>query len=231
MMSGKLPQFEMSSVQGEYLIRVYTTLREGSRVVGSRLAERLGVSASAVTQAFQRMEKQGLAVIDHDWGVQLTPEGRSIAESIIRRHYLIERLLVDTLGFDWADADDEAERLEHALSPKLETYLFESLGEPTTCPHGNPFPGSPDEERLLGARKLTETRVGESVVILRITEEGEDDGDLLRFAHDQGLLPGSPVLVEDIDLRAGQLLLSAGERTVAIPARWAQSVRVSGPVS
>lgn len=221
----------MSSVQGEYLIRVYTTLREGSRVVGSRLAERLGVSASAVTQAFQRMERQGLAVVDQDWGVQLTPKGRSIAESIIRRHYLIERLLVDTLGFDWADADDEAERLEHALSPKLELYLFESLGKPTTCPHGNPFPGSPNEERLLGARKLTETRIGETVKILRITEEGEDDGELLRFAHDQSLLPGRPVSVEDIDLRAGHLTLGSGENEVLIPVRWAQCIRVSGPVS
>ena len=89
----------LSSVQGEYLIRIYTTLREGSRVVGSRLAERLGVSASAVTQAFQRMERQGLAVIDQDSGIQLTSEGRAIAESIIRRHYLIERLLVDSLDF------------------------------------------------------------------------------------------------------------------------------------
>ena len=222
---------EMSSVQGEYLIRIYTTLREGSRVVGSRLAERLGVSASAVTQAFQRMERQGLAVIDQDWGVQLTPEGRSIAESIIRRHYLIERLLVDTLGFDWADADDEAERLEHSLSPKLEDYLFESLGHPTTCPHGNPFPGSPDEERLLGARKLTETNEGERVTLLRITEEGEDEGDLLRFAHDNGLLPGTAAEVRSVDLRAGHLELSIEGRNVAMPAHWAQSVRVSSPVS
>ena len=106
----------VSSVQGEYLIRIYTTIREGSRIVGSRLANRLGVSASAVTQAFQRMERQGLAVIDQESGIQLTTQGRSIAESIIRRHYLIiERLLVDTLGFNWADADDEAERLEHTL--------------------------------------------------------------------------------------------------------------------
>lgn len=229
-MAQKTPESEMSSVQGDYLIRVYTTLREGSRVVGSRLADRLGVSASAVTQAFQRMEKQGLAVIDHEWGVQLTPEGRSIAESIIRRHYLIERLLVDTLGFDWADADDEAERLEHSLSPKLETYLFESLGRPTTCPHGNPFPGSPDEERLLGARKLTETRVGESVEVLRITEEGEDDGDLLRFAHDHGLLPDTQVVVKEIDLRAGHLVLAKRDHEVSVPANWAQCIRVSGPV-
>ena len=199
-------------------------------MVGSRLAERLGVSASAVTQAFQRMERQGLAVIDQDWGVQLTPEGRSIAESIIRRHYLIERLLVDTLNFDWADADDEAERLEHSLSPKLESYLFESLGHPTTCPHGNPFPGSPDEDRLLGARKLTETSVGESVTLLRITEEGEDEGDLLRFAHDNGLLPETQVVVADIDLRGGHLTLRMQDHEVSIPARWAQSIRVSGPV-
>lgn len=222
---------EMSSVQGEYLIRVYTTLREGSRVVGSRLAERLGVSASAVTQAFQRMERQGLAVIDQESGVQLTPAGRNIAESIVRRHYLIERLLVDKLGFDWADADDEAERLEHSLSPKLETYLFESLGQPTTCPHGNPFPGSPNEERLLGARKLTESRVEESVIVLRITEEGEDDGELLRFAHDHGLLPGTTVVVSDIDLRAGHLTVTVGGQKVSIPTRWAQCLRVSGPVS
>lgn len=229
-MSQKPSHIEMSSVQGEYLIRIYTTLREGSRVVGSRLADRLGVSASAVTQAFQRMERQGLAVIDNDWGVQLTPEGRGIAESIIRRHYLIERLLVDRLGFDWADADDEAERLEHALSPKLESYLFESLGQPTTCPHGNPFPGSPDEERLLGARKMTETSVGEVVEILRITEEGEDDGDLLHFAHSQGLVPGTQVSVKKIDLRAGHLSVDVSEAEVSIPVRWAQCLRVSGPV-
>lgn len=228
-MAEKTPNPEMSSVQGDYLIRIYTTLREGSRVVGSRLAERLGVSASAVTQAFQRMERQGLAVIDQDWGVQLTPEGRSIAESIIRRHYLIERLLVDTLNFDWADADDEAERLEHSLSPKLENYLYESLGHPTTCPHGNPFPGSPDEDRLLGARKLTETSVGESVTLLRITEEGEDEGDLLRFAHDYGLLPGTQVVVKAINLRAGNLVLAERGHEVSVPVNWAQWIRVSGP--
>lgn len=219
-----------SSVQGEYLIRIYTTLREGSRVVGSKLAERLEVSASAVTQAFQRMERQGLAVIDHESGIQLTSDGRSIAESIIRRHYLIERLLVDKLGFDWADADDEAERMEHALSPKLEKYLYESLDRPTTCPHGNPFPGSPNEERLLGARKMTDTRAGESVIVWRITEEGEDDNELLHFAHDNGVLPGQKTLIHDINLSAGLVELRLGERAVSMPSRWARHIRVSGPV-
>lgn len=229
-MSPEAPKQDVSTALGEYLVRIYTSLREGNRIVGSRLAERLGVSASAVTQAFQRMERQGLAVIDEDRGIQLTAEGRGIAESIIRRHYVLERLLVDSLGYNWADANDEAENLEQTLSPKLEDYLFERLGQPTTCPHGNPFPGSRDEERLLGARKLTDANTGTSVVIWRITEEGEDDPALLHFVHENGLLPGSEVSVEQIDLRAGTIQLGAGERQVNMPAKWAQHVRVSGPV-
>ena len=230
-MSQQSSESSLSSVQGEYLIRIYTTLREGSRVVGSRLADRLGVSASAVTQALRRMERQGLAVVDQGAGVQLTAEGRAAAESIIRRHYLIERLLVDELGFDWADADDEAERLEHSLSPKLERYLHEKLDGPTTCPHGNPFPGSADEARLLGARRMTETRAGESVIVWRITEEGEDDNDLLHFAHDNGVLPGAEAVVRQVDLRAGRVVLGVGGETVEMPAGWAQHIRVSGPAA
>ena len=229
-MTFEAPTQEVSLAQGEYLIRIYTTLREASRVVGSRLAERLGVSASAVTQAFQRMERQDLAIIDEDRGIQLTAEGRSIAESIIRRHYLLERLLVDNLGYDWADANDEAENLEQTLSPKLEDYLYERLGRPTTCPHGNPFPGSEDEERLLGARKLIDSNTGTSVIIWRITEEGEDDPALLHFAHDHDLVPGSEVSVDHIDLRAGNIKLGVGERQVDMPANWAQHIRVSGPI-
>ena len=229
-MSPETPTQDVSIAQGEYLVRIYASLREGTRIVGSRLAERLGVSASAVTQAFQRMERQGLAVIDEDRGIQLTAEGRNIAESIIRRHYLLERLLVDSLGYDWADANDEAEHLEQTLSPKLENYLYERLGQPSTCPHGNPFPGSRDEERLLGARTLIDTNAGTSVVIWRITEEGEDDPALLHFAHDNGLLPGSEVSVEQIDLRAGNIEVGAGNHQVNIPAKWAQHIRVSGPI-
>ena len=117
------------------------------------------------------------------------------------------------------------------MSPRLEDHLHETLGRPTTCPHGNPFPGSPDEERLLGARRMTETRAGESVVVWRITEEGEDDNELLHFAHDNGVLPGTTALVEEVDLRGGHVRLSASDRAVTIPTRWAQHIRVSGPVS
>ncbi len=216
---------------GEYLIRIHTLRREGQRVVWARLAERMGVSPPAVSQALRRMARSGLVVLDPDREVELTPQGRQEAEAILRRHYLIERLLVDELGFDWADADEEAEKMEQSLSPRLEEHLYERLGRPTTCPHGNPFPGSPDEERLLHARRLTDVAPNERVTLLRVTEEGEDEPDLLHVFNAHGLLPGAEVILTRLDNTSDQLDLMKQGRKVTIPARWARYVRVTGPSS
>ena len=121
--------------------------------------------------------------------------------------------------------------MEHTLSSNLEKHLFETLGRPTTCPHGNPFPGSDDEQRLLGARKMTDTNVGEKIVVWRITEEGEDDLELLHYVHENGIIPDNEVVVEELDLSAGHVNLKVGEERVTIPTRWAQHIRVSGPIS
>lgn len=173
-------------------------LREGRPVIGARIAERMGVSPPAVTQAMRRLAQHGLAVLDPDDGLRLTPRGRDQAERTIRRHYLLERLLVDELGFDWVDVDEEADRLEHSLSPRLEAHLFERLGRPTTCPHGNPFPGSRDERRLLDARRLSEVEEGAVTTILRITEEAEENSDLMRLLHNNRLLPGTAVKLAQV---------------------------------
>ena len=173
-------------------------LREGRPVIGARIAERMGVSPPAVTQAMRRLAQHGLAVLDPDDGLRLTPRGRDQAERTIRRHYLLERLLVDELGFDWVDVDEEADRLEHSLSPRLEAHLFERLGRPTTCPHGNPFPGSRDERRLLDARRLSEVEEGAVTTILRITEEAEENSDLMRLLHSNRLLPGTAVKLAQV---------------------------------
>ena len=159
-------------------------------MIGARIAERMGVSPPAVTQAMKRLAQHGLAVLDPDDGLRLSLRGRKQAERTIRRHYLLERLLVDELGFDWVDVDEEADRLEHSLSSRLEAHLFERLGRPTTCPHGNPFPGSRDERRLLDARRLTEVEAGEETRILRITEEAEENSDLMHLLYESRLLPG-----------------------------------------
>jgi DtxR family Mn-dependent transcriptional regulator len=187
-----------SATENEYLIQLYLLLREGRPVIGARIAERVGVSPPAVTQAMKRLAQHGLAVLDPDDGLRLTPRGRKQAERTIRRHYLLERLLVDELGFDWVDVDEEADRLEHSLSPRLEAHLFERLGRPTTCPHGNPFPGSRDERRLLDARRLSEVEEGAVTTILRITEEAEENSDLMRLLHNNRLLPGTAVKLAQV---------------------------------
>ena len=206
-------------------------LREGRPVIGARIAERMGVSPPAVTQAMRRLAQHGLAVLDPDDGVRLTPRGRDQAERTIRRHYLLERLLVDELGFDWVDVDEEADRLEHSLSPRLEAHLFERLGRPTTCPHGNPFPGSRDERRLLDAPRLSEVEEGSVITILRITEEAEENSDLMRLLHTNRLLPGTSVKLAQVTEE--ELVLersgAGGAEMVTISQDLARFVRVDEP--
>lgn len=222
--------FRRSPGMGEYLVRIYVQLREHQRVVGARLAEKMGVTPPAVTQAMRRMVRDGLAAQNSEAGVQLTPLGKAMAEATLRRHYLLERLLVDQIAYNWATVDQEAGRLEHALSPELERHLYERLGRPTTCPHGNPFPGSPQERMLIEARTLAQARPGERVTMLRVTEEGEEELELMRLLWESGFLPHTQGRVLSVDAPAKMLHLGAPKKTADIPLALAELVRVSGPV-
>lgn len=215
-----------SATESEYLIQLYLMLRERRPVVGARIAERIGVSAAAVSQALKRLEQRKLVVIDPDDGVRLTQRGTVQAEHTIRRHYLLERLLVDVLGFDWVDVDEEADKLEHSLSPRLEEHLFEQLGRPTTCPHGNPFPGSPDERRLLDAPRLTGAHVGERTEILRITEEAEENEELMRRLDQDHLVPGTRITVSSISDAEVVFRKDATGQEITLPTGYARYVRV-----
>ena len=110
-------------------------------MIGARLARHLKVSPPAVTEALQRMARAGYLRLAAGKQIVLTRRGLTVAEAMARRHRLLERWLTDILGLDWMEAHEEAHRLEHALSPRVEDRLAESLGMPTTCPHGNPIPG------------------------------------------------------------------------------------------
>jgi DtxR family Mn-dependent transcriptional regulator len=202
---------------GEYLVRIYVHLREHQRVVRARLAEKIGVTPPAVTQALRRMARDGLVTQDSDAGVQLTPQGKAMAEATLRRHYLLERLLVDQTAYNWAEVDQEADRLEHALSPELERHLYERLGRPTTCPHGNPFPGSPQEQMLIEARTLAQASSGERVTMLRVTEEGEEEPELMHVLWECGFLPHTRGRVLSVDASAKMLRLEAPQKTADIP--------------
>src|SRR5688572_3093569 len=124
----------------EYLHAVYELEEDGIPVIRARLAERLEYSAPSVTQMVRRLIDEGYLVVA-DKSLQLTTEGRTIAESVVRKHRLAERLLTDIIGLDWYKSHSEAGRWEHVISEEVEARLIEILEKPETCPHGNPIPG------------------------------------------------------------------------------------------
>ncbi len=197
----------------EYVSGIYILQRDYGQVSNRRLAAWIGVSGSAVTQALTRLKRLGLAVHKRYEEIGLTPEGRSLAVQVLRRHYLLEHLLVRLLGYPWDRADDEAKLLQSEISDDLAEHLYRKLGAPQTCPHGNPMPGSSVELRLLSAPRLSDAPVGSIVEILRITEEGEQLPAMLAFCHSHGLQPGARFEVVARDERDLRLKDAGGTRS------------------
>jgi DtxR family Mn-dependent transcriptional regulator len=201
----------------EYLSGIYLIQRDYRRVSNTRLAAWTGVSGSAVTQALGRLKRLGLARQVRYENIELTEEGRALAIKVLRRHYLLEHLMVRILDYPWEKADEEAKRLQSQISDDLTEHLFQRLGSPQTCPHGNPLPGSPVEARLLAAPRLTEAVVGETIQIVRVTEEGEQVPGMLALCHGQGMQPGAIFRVTGKDLDAVHLARQAQTETSAAP--------------
>ncbi len=171
----------------EYCEAIFELHEDDVDVIQARIVERLGVSRPAVSEMVRRMEGEGLVAIDGG-AIRLTDSGRDLAEQVVRRHRLAERFLTDILGLSWAEAHKEAGKWEHVLSDAVEEAIDRLLGRPTTCPHGNPIPGStyaaPD------ARPLAEVAVGEPFTVARIPEELEFTPGLLDFLESSSITPG-----------------------------------------
>lgn len=205
---------------------MYLMHREGEEISNSRLARLLGVSPAAVTQSLKRMVGLGLLARCGARESVLTEDGRRMAERIISRHYLLERLLVDTLGAAWDVADEEANHLQVSLSSRLEALLAERLGHPETCPHGNPFPGARSEKRLLTAPSVLDSRDGDSVSLLRVTEEGEMVPGLLSFCVSHNIGLGTMMQVAGRCEDRVSVHLEGTEEIIAIPREYAPFLRV-----
>jgi len=171
---------------------------EGKSVIAARLSERMDVSPSTVSATLGRMTRDGLIDIHDDHEIYLTPLGTQVAEDTIRRHRLLERFLTDYLGLSWHQAHEEAGALQHAISPLVEARLTEALGNPQTCPHGNPIPGTGAPPLPPGAVTLDQARAGQAFVVVRITEEGERDLSLLAYLEEHGIVPGARVEVAEV---------------------------------
>ena len=179
---------DLSTAAQEYLLTLRVMTGDGRRVTASQVARHLGVTTQAASEMFRRLAADKLVSQADGRELVLTPAGRAAADAIFRRHALCEWLLTEVVGLGWAESDVEAERLQAAISPRVEACLDELLGHPPTCPHGNPIPGSsyaaPD------AHPLSELSVGSKFTVTRIHEELEFTPGLLDFLEESAITPG-----------------------------------------
>jgi DtxR family Mn-dependent transcriptional regulator len=179
----------------EYLETMLALAEEGVPVIGARIAERLGRSAPSVSEMLERLTDEGYVSRDGR-RLDLTEQGRSLAEKVVRKHRLAERLLVDVIGLEWHKVHREAGRWEHVISDDVEARLVELLGDPATCTHGNPIPGSHSPEPAGPTRPLAEVVPGERVRLMRISEEVELNMGSLTLLDHGGFIPGAWAVVD-----------------------------------
>jgi len=177
-----LPHENATVAEEEYLQTIFWLMEAGLPITGANIARALQLSPPTVHEMIKRLERDGYVTRSADKILHLTEDGRAEAEQITRRHRMIERFLTDVLHIPWDEVHEEAERLEHAMSPVLEKQMRLAIGEATTCPHGHPIEGV----REPGA-PLADVDVGAEVVILRFENEAEG---LLHYLKDIGLEPG-----------------------------------------
>ena len=198
----------------EYLETIHDLAEAGTPVIQARIAERLGKAAPSVSEMLDRLQADGYVERDGR-RLELTGKGRTIAEGVVRKHRLAERLLVDVIGLEWHKAHLEAGRWEHVISDEVETHLVELLGNPTTCPHGNPIPGAERAADGPAQVSLADVAPGGRVRLERITEEVELDMASLEYLGEHGCIPGRSALVRS---RApdGTVTLEIDGATVAL---------------
>ncbi|MDA1004039.1 MAG: metal-dependent transcriptional regulator [Chloroflexi bacterium] len=213
----------LSDTIERYLEAIFYIDAEGDVVRAARLAEWLDVSQPSTASALQRMTKSGLVESNVAKDVLLTHRGRELASEIVRRHRIAERWLVDVLKFDWLTADQEASRLEHGMSREVADRLFELIGRPNSCPHGNPIPGAGGKRPP--ERALSTLSTGDCAPLLRISEVAEHEvPDLLSFLGEHGFALGREIQVLEVSRGAGTVTVRVNGSAVAM------SMEVAGKV-
>ncbi len=196
--------------QEDYLKAIWEMLEEGQPPISARLAEALGVTPPAVTNALKRMTRDGHVRVQRNGHIDLTSKGRQVAQRLALRHQLAEMLLTDVIGLSWAKAHDEAERMEHAISPEVEALLLKRFGDKKSCPHGVPVRGGIAKLRKQGAVLLSDLRDGDAAEILCVYEK---DGQFLKFLDALQLRPAAHIQVKKREYDETMTLRTSG-RTI-----------------
>jgi len=209
----------------DYLKAIAEAEAEGQAVIPATLSHWLSVTRPAVTFALKRLSRDGLVSVKADGHIKLTSQGRQIAERTILRHHLVERMLSEVFGMAWYEVHDEAERLEHAVSPAFEKKLVEKLGHKDTCPHGNGLVSlrSPAERRKRGMMLLTEAQAGMKYKVASVYER---DRKLLEFFENEGIRPGTHLTVETKNYD-GTISVGVGKRMIRLGSAAADKMWIS----
>jgi len=201
----------------EYLQTLFWLHEAGLPMTGANVARAMQLAPPTVHEMIGRLERDGYITRAADKSISFTDSGREHAEGIVRRHRLIERFLTDVLGVPWDEVHEEAERLEHAMSPVLEERMLAAIGDAKTCPHGHPIRAG---HRIQGV-PLADVEVGASITVLRFENEAEE---LLHYLKRSGLEPG---LEGTVDARnEGEVVVDAGGEKLTVDATVAETVSV-----
>jgi DtxR family Mn-dependent transcriptional regulator len=207
------------ATEGEehYLETIFWLEEAGLPITGANIARAQQVSPPTVHEMVGRLERDGFVERQKDKSLGFTERGREHAESVVRRHRLVERFLTDVLGIPWDEVHEEAERMEHAMSPRLEQSMMAAIGDATTCPHGHPI--------VAGAREpgvpLADVAQGATVRILRFENEAED---LLKYLKESGLYPGLEGTLADPGEE--EVTIAAGDDRIVVTRSVAETVSV-----
>jgi len=215
---------ELHDATEEYLEAILAIEEDGVVPLRARLVERLGLSAAAVSETVGRLSDHGYVELHGDRSLHLTDKGRRLATTVVRRHRLAERLLTDVIGLEWEKVHREADRWEHAISADVEEKLVLFLGDPATCPHGNPIPGSKHAKRRAPMVALAKAEPG-PFTVARISEKLELSDDGLKLIANAQLMPGCTAEVLEQTTDGIQVKTSSGEHVV--PTAVAEQLYVS----
>ncbi len=208
---------QVTVAEEEYLQILFWLEEAGLPMTGANIARAMQLSAPTVHEMIGRLERDGQVDRAADKTLSFTPSGREHAAAIVHRHRLIERFLTDVLGVPWDEVHEEAERLEHAMSPVLEERMAAAIGDATTCPHGHPLFEGAREHGVL----LADVQPGAEVQVLRFENEAEE---LLHYLKDAGLEPGLEAKITTSD--GSEVVLSSSDGEHAVSRSVAETVSV-----
>jgi DtxR family Mn-dependent transcriptional regulator len=209
----------------DYLEALYEMEEEGLPTQQARVAEWLGVSAASVSEAVKRLTSRELVEVGDGRRLRFTRRGRQGARTLVRRHRLAERFLVEVVGLPWHLAHEEATHWGHVISERVEERLVDILGDPGSCVHGNPIPGSRNEVRVDDLRPLHDVEAGTRVRLERLTEDLELELSVMRYFEDSGLMPGADIRVLGT-APDGTMTLEVGREKVGLGSHLADNLWV-----